>query len=154
MKSRVDELEERQNKLMELVVNTKQSPKPVPDSAGDFMEAALESQPPFQSAILPPTASSSRPVSVEQAIELIEYYRQVLTPNFPFVVLPADVSIVDMRRLKPVLFKGVLVVSAWRSRPLQLLLEKDFLVDIASRFFIHGERSLDLLQGLMVYLAW
>ncbi|PVH70955.1 hypothetical protein DL98DRAFT_597363 [Cadophora sp. DSE1049] len=60
----------------------------------------------------------------------------------------------DMRKLRPVLFQGVLVASAWRSRPLQLLLEKDFLEDIASRFFIHGERSLDLPQGLMVYLAW
>lgn len=73
---------------------------------------------------------------------------------FPFVVLPQHCSAQTLAQERPFLFLAAITCASSRHPLLQKALNKEF-KDILSRNVIaDGERSLDLLQGLLVYLAW
>jgi hypothetical protein len=78
---------------------------------------------------------------------------EVMAKQFPYVIVP-DVSISQLRRQQPLLLLSVLATSAWRNRPLQISLERHYLKDICERMVLKEDYSLDLLQSLLVHLAW
>lgn len=51
------------------------------------------------------------------------------------------------------LLQAVLIVASWQNKRTQMALERFYVTDLGLKFF-SGERSLDILQGLLVYLAW
>lgn len=51
------------------------------------------------------------------------------------------------------LLQAMLVVASWQNKPRQIALEKFYVKELGLSFF-NGEHSLDILQGLLVYLAW
>ena len=59
-----------------------------------------------------------------------------------------------LRWEKPFLLLSILVMASAKARGLQVLLEKELRELLASKVIVEGELSLDLLQGLCVYLAW
>ncbi|CBX90683.1 hypothetical protein LEMA_P057170.1 [Plenodomus lingam JN3] len=83
---------------------------------------------------------------------LLEIYR-VMVDSFPFVPLPKDFSCQDLIRQRPMLMFAVLTVSSYDSVRLQMTLSRElrkvFMVKVMS-----GSKSLDLLQGLLVFIAW
>ncbi|KAI9732746.1 MAG: hypothetical protein M1818_007480 [Claussenomyces sp. TS43310] len=79
---------------------------------------------------------------------------RVMAQHFPYVVLPAVVSVDDMRCEAPMLLLSILATASWRDRMLQAALEQAYLQALAARMVIEGEQSLDMLQSLLVHLAW
>lgn len=80
-------------------------------------------------------------------------YRQ-LTPNFPFVELRPGADVVSMVASRPVLTLAVCTVAASARPEVQSRLSQAFRYTISSKVILGSERSMDLLTGFMVFLAW
>ena len=92
-------------------------------------------------------------ISLSDAEELVEMYRSE-SKNYPFITLPLHAHLDTLRSDRPCLFLSVMAMASQRDPALQLLLEQEFRELLSTRAIIEGEKSLDLLQGLLVYLAW
>jgi hypothetical protein len=85
---------------------------------------------------------------------LLSKYRDELMPQHPFVIIPPHIPATVLRARYPVLMMSIRVVAnfvglhSMQSR-MQLAAE-----NIADRMFRQGERSLDLLMGMVVILGW
>ncbi|KAL2825081.1 hypothetical protein BDW59DRAFT_172572 [Aspergillus cavernicola] len=93
-------------------------------------------------------------LDIETAERYLGTFKTKLTPHFPFVVVPPDVSIKQLRQEKPFLCLAVLASASYENMPLQRTLGAEFKKVVASRMIIGGEISFDLLQGLLVFLTW
>lgn len=93
-------------------------------------------------------------ISLEEAEELLNIYLLTSRNYFPYVLLPEDTSVFQLRSDRPFLLQAILTVASWKNRVRQLILEEELLRDLGVRFFTKGEKTLEILQGLLVYLAW
>jgi hypothetical protein len=75
-------------------------------------------------------------------------------PHFPFIVFSPTISLDSLRREKPFLLLSILTMASTSNLPLQDLLEAELRETLGRKVIFDGEKSLDLLQGLLVYLAW
>jgi hypothetical protein len=75
-------------------------------------------------------------------------------PNFPFIVFSPTVSLDFLRREKPFLLLSILTMASTSNQALQDLLEAELRETLGRKVIFNGEKSLDLLQGLLIYLAW
>lgn len=123
-----------------------------------------------QAETVPPTPGPVNPhdpfthglLDAEKAEHLLQRYRSTLTPRFPFVVLPDDrvrdgdgeTALEFLRRERPSLCLAVLAVSASDDFVLQRELGRLFNECAANGLITGKVRSLDMLQGLLVHLAW
>lgn len=90
------------------------------------------------------------PVSAEATLSI---FRHQYLKYFPFTHIPAEVSAHQLQLQRPFLFLNIRAVCS------QSQAETDRLGDriretLGSKFFVEQERNLDILQGLLVYLAW
>ncbi|KAH6668519.1 hypothetical protein B0J14DRAFT_167362 [Halenospora varia] len=93
-------------------------------------------------------------LSIEEAEKLCECYRNAYQSHFLYVVLPAKMNVQQLRQQRPLLLQAILSVMTWEHQTLQPVIGKHYLKDLSSRFFLDGECSLDILQSLLVYIAW
>ncbi|KAJ5811063.1 hypothetical protein N7447_010579 [Penicillium robsamsonii] len=93
-------------------------------------------------------------LDIETAERYLSTFKAKLTPHFPFVVVPPDVSVEQLRREKPFLCLAILASASYENMPLQRALGDEVKKVVASRMVIGGEISFELLQGLLVFLAW
>jgi hypothetical protein len=75
-------------------------------------------------------------------------------PHFPFVVIDASVSVDALRHKLPFLFHAIMAVMTYTTPSIQRTLSEEFQRQIANRIVILGHKSLEILQGLLVYVAW
>ncbi|KAK4902189.1 hypothetical protein LTR27_001092 [Elasticomyces elasticus] len=80
-------------------------------------------------------------------------YRQ-LSVHFPFYCLRPDATAASMIADRPLTTAALCTVSSSARPDIQSRLAQAFRRSIAEKAVIHGERSSDLLQGLMVFIAW
>lgn len=92
-------------------------------------------------------------VSFEQATDYLQVY-DINRSNFPFVVIQQHESLDLLRRCKPFLLLAILTISARADRQQQIRLEIELRQSLSNKVIMKGEKSLDLLQGLLVYLCW
>jgi hypothetical protein len=92
-------------------------------------------------------------LTVEKACSFLATFRE-MSSYFPFVILPAEATVQSMFLEQPFLLLAVLAASSSAEKKLQHVLEEELRSTLSSRVVLEGEKSLDLLQGLLVYLAW
>lgn len=85
----------------------------------------------------------------KRADELVERFR-AKSNYFPFVTAPADIASPEHRFL----YLAVLTVAATDDMTSLRSLDARFRSVLAERIVVGGEKSLDYLQGLLVYIAW
>lgn len=90
-------------------------------------------------------------ISIGKAEELLEIYRDQ-SGKFPFVHIPH--SLASIRREKPFLMLSILAMASRNNRKLQESLEHRLREELSQKVIMEGQKSMDLLQGLLVYLAW
>jgi hypothetical protein len=90
-------------------------------------------------------------ISFSKAEEYVHVFR---SRSFPWVRLPKQTSLETLRKERPFLLLSVLTFAAHENVQLQRQLELDLKDSLMKKLVVHGEKSLDLLQGLLVYLAW
>jgi hypothetical protein len=93
-----------------------------------------------------------RSISVIHMQLLLDTYR-TMTDFFPFVILPKDCFCRDLIHQRPLLMFAVLTAASYDSTLLQLTLSREFRKVVMVKI-MNGEKSLDLLQGLLVFIAW
>lgn len=94
-------------------------------------------------------------VSLETASETFDHYQTEMVQHLPIVVFPPDTRMYEVRRTKPILFHAIISVSIGPIQPdLQLSLIDDLYRILAERVVIKGEKSLELVQALIVACTW
>lgn len=74
--------------------------------------------------------------------------------QFPFVLAPPNTSLDTLRRDRPFLLLAILAFAESANEKLQLQLELELRETLSKKVIVHGEKSLDILQGVLLYLAW
>lgn len=77
-----------------------------------------------------------------------------MSPYFPFVIIPNEATVLSMAEDRPFLCLAALAAATSVEKDLQTSLEQSFRVAILQKIMLDGDRNLDLLNGLLVYLAW
>ncbi|KAK5212266.1 hypothetical protein LTR47_007185 [Exophiala xenobiotica] len=91
---------------------------------------------------------------LEECDSLITAYRRMSQTNYPFVILPESCRAASLIEERPMLAQAIFIVTSWRNSARQATLRASFLRDVSDKFLMRSERSLDLLQGLIVYFGW
>ncbi|OCT49937.1 putative trna processing endoribonuclease protein [Cladophialophora carrionii] len=92
--------------------------------------------------------------SDDEAHLMLDIFRNELTPHFPFVVISPWVTSSDVRARKPFFFLTVMMITCRHDIPRQGAIAKAIREILSQRMLIKSEQSLDMLQGMLFYLAW
>lgn len=96
---------------------------------------------------------SQHNLSREDAEQYLVRFRE-MTLYFPFIVLPASATLSSLLDDSPMLLLAALAAASSSNKESQMLLEKTLRVGLLEGILLNGEKSLDLLAALLVYLAW
>ncbi|RDH30694.1 hypothetical protein BDQ94DRAFT_161179 [Aspergillus welwitschiae] len=86
--------------------------------------------------------------------ELLAKFRLHKMVQFPFVIIPTHLGVPTLRRQFPFLLMCTITACLEHKASLQHGMEQEVREFIATRLVINSERSLDLLLGLLVHVAW
>ncbi|THC94481.1 hypothetical protein EYZ11_006046 [Aspergillus tanneri] len=89
-----------------------------------------------------------------QAGPLLEKFRSVKMPQFPFVVIPSTTTAWTLQNQSPFLFLAIMAASTEDNPVLQKTLDQQLKQRIGLNIIMNNERSMDLLLGLLVHIAW
>ena len=94
-------------------------------------------------------------LSPETSNQLFESYNNELVQHYPAVLFPNHTSPDHIRKSKPVLFQAVVTAAACQLDPVLFgELFKEMTKVYAERIFINGEKSLELVQSLILTSVW
>ncbi|KAF5644108.1 multidrug resistance [Fusarium sp. NRRL 52700] len=93
-------------------------------------------------------------ISVPQADLLLAGYRDTFAAKFPYVIIPESATSLTLMQTSPMLLLAILVTSSWKLRGQQDHLNQVFLKALGTKLVLEGDRDMDLLRGLIVYLNW
>lgn len=88
-----------------------------------------------------------------QADVFLKHFRS-MSEWFPFVIVPNTQSASYLSTERPVLLLAIMTVASGESRQLQLALEALLRQEIATRCLVQRKKNLELVQSILVYLAW
>lgn len=115
------------------------------------------------SAFTPPTTSrpghsfsSIRPqFNLDSATSLLRSFSDDMLPRFPVITLPPDASVPSLAKDRPFVLLAILAAaSSVRSLQGHSLYDEEFRKILGLKFVSGGERSVELLTGLLIYCAW
>lgn len=95
-------------------------------------------------------------VSMATATHLVRIYVDHCMPLYPAVILPRITTALDLKTSKPVLFLAIIAAASLGGDDpdLSKFLNQEVLRLYADRIFIKGEKSLELVQGLLITVAF
>jgi hypothetical protein len=99
-----------------------------------------------------PSLSYTSP-SPGQAEESLAFFRSRMLPCFPFIALPSDLTAQQLQQDRPFLFQAILTVTTF-STPRKLARAEELKRALFTSALMNVESSIDLLLGLVTYLAW
>lgn len=169
---RLERLEQTLLEYTSQLANAVQQPPPLPSQPSTFSQYSTN-QPIQLPSISPPLpfdtlsyshSPSLNPLDFRDAIDqglislphataLLSSFR-IMCHSFPYVIIPPTATVSSLRISNPMLLLALLAAAAWQGRNLQLRLEKAYLRVLGLRMVVEGEQSLDMLQSLLVHLAW
>jgi len=77
-----------------------------------------------------------------------------MSDQFPFVIIPAGTTADKLRQEKPFLYMTILMVASYEDNKIQIMMAKEIWEYLCMHMIIQAEKSLDLLQGLLILIAW
>lgn len=92
-------------------------------------------------------------MSLSHAATLLEIFRNTFTNNFPFVVISSASSVDILRSENPFLLLSIMAATSFKDVRLQRALGREIKKEICERIIMGHQVSMDLLQGLLVYVA-
>ncbi|KAH6630480.1 hypothetical protein B0J18DRAFT_102601 [Chaetomium sp. MPI-SDFR-AT-0129] len=93
--------------------------------------------------------------NLDSAGHLLESFREVMLDHLHCVVVREDETVSSMAKDRPFVLLAVLAAASG-SRTMQghTLYDEEFRKVLGLKFVAGGERTMELLQGLVVYMAW
>lgn len=74
--------------------------------------------------------------------------------NFPFVVVDVNMAAQELHTRNPYLFRVIMFVATTLPPARKQAMKTNILAYLGHRLLVNEERNLDLLQGLLVFIAW
>ncbi|KAJ5752226.1 RTA1-domain-containing protein [Penicillium odoratum] len=93
-------------------------------------------------------------LTIDAANVLLKVYQTTLTHYCPFVIIPPQVNAQQLRREKPLLFLAIINAALYENLFLQRKLEMESKKAISECIIGSGKISFEVLQGLLVHIAW
>lgn len=94
-------------------------------------------------------------ISMDQAGELFNIYRNDIAPKYPAVTIPETCLIEDLRESRPTLFLAVLAAASGKVDPsLYSTLHSEIILAYAHRTLMLGEKNIELVQAMLVTVIW
>lgn len=131
------------------------------DNEAFIVEASVSSPltktviPTLNAAFFSPSLWITRLLKSEDEAELLlQKFKLEYSPFFPFVVVPPEKTFLDLKDKNPILVLVSLMVACRDDSPRQTTIAKKIREIISFTILVKGEQSLDLLQGVMLFLAW
>lgn len=119
---------------------------------------------PFAGETAPPKADAANQapdvidrgiVDLESANAAFDRYVNKMADEMPMVVFPPGTTMSDVRQQKPSLFLAILVIAIGPfKKDAQLQLLSEVYQMLADRVVVKGEKSLELVQALLVLVIW
>jgi hypothetical protein len=92
--------------------------------------------------------------AVEEAEALLAAFKTEMVSNFPFVIIPPEMTAQRLHNEKPFLFMNIMAAASYRDMTRQRHLGEDVMKYICDHVVLRGEKSLELLQGILIFLSW
>nr|POE75448.1 hypothetical protein CFP56_53560 [Quercus suber] len=93
-------------------------------------------------------------VTKVEAEMLLQRFRGLMAHSMPFVRIPAETTAQELFDTKPVLLHAIVMVASFHDQTLQQILLKRFMQHIAERTLVNCEKSLSIVQGILVVINW
>ncbi|KAE8370355.1 hypothetical protein BDV27DRAFT_79170 [Aspergillus caelatus] len=93
-------------------------------------------------------------LTLAQCNRLLDKFRTVKMPQFPFVIITDSMNAISLRQEYPFLLVAIMTVSSEDRPALQKDLDHEVKRTVSTRIIMNNERNIDLLLGLLVYTAW
>jgi hypothetical protein len=94
-------------------------------------------------------------VTMDKATKMFHRYVDEMSQHMPVVVFPPGTTAADIRKSKPTLFLAVLCAGSGTDHPeIQRVLTKEVMQMYADRVICAGEKTLELVQSLLVSTIW
>ncbi|KAK2013239.1 hypothetical protein LZ32DRAFT_530761 [Colletotrichum eremochloae] len=93
------------------------------------------------------------PLNNEQSI-MLRTFVDDLQPLYPFVIVPPNMGPAQLAAERPYLWKGIQMTACHLDAAKQVRLGNELLQDIVQAAFTKPVKSLDVLQGLQLLIAW
>jgi hypothetical protein len=93
-------------------------------------------------------------VSLTEAERLLENYRNKAIEHFPFVPLSSETTVASLRSTKPFLFMCIVATMKIDNCGIQHQIGEEIRNQAHQRVLMQSESTLEILQGLLIYLAW
>ncbi|KIV85104.1 hypothetical protein PV11_00839 [Exophiala sideris] len=90
----------------------------------------------------------------DEAALILDAYQTHMSLYFPFVAIPVRQTVHELKQLKPFLFMVIMTVGCRHDVLRQTTLARKVREQISHKLLLNGEQNLDLLQGLLVFIAW
>lgn len=94
-----------------------------------------------------------RRIDLAQAEGLLAAFRHK-APLFPFVTISESDTVASLSRSSPFLLLAILTVASGMDTPLNHQMDHEFRRVLSSKVVADGQKSLDFLLGLLIYIAW
>lgn len=111
----------------------------------------------------PPTSSilEGQPSIVDQGLlseaeaeRLVMTFQTDLVSTFPFVLIANGETAARLRDREPFLFLCIVAATMGSAHPLRKIVAEEIMKHVTLRIVARSERNLELLRGLLVYIAW
>jgi hypothetical protein len=110
----------------------------------------VESEPTVEVTSFAPSETSK----TKSPDDLLDIFHRDMAHQVPFISLPSQMSAQALSRERPFLYSSIMTVASYHDSLHQLQMGRDLVKCLTDRLIILGEKSMDLLQGLLVYINW
>lgn len=93
-------------------------------------------------------------ITLDEAQILLDNYRTRAVPHFPFVPISPGTTVASLKSAKPFLFMCIMATMKVDNCTIQRQIGEEVRMQAHQRVLMQSESSLELLQGLLVYIAW
>lgn len=93
-------------------------------------------------------------ITIDTAAQLLDRYNYQMAPHFPGVVFPPHLTADELRKTKPVLFLAIMAAASSGTPEIRRVAFRELMQTFADRIVIVGEKSIELVQSLIVAVMW
>lgn len=107
-----------------------------------------------RSASLPAAPFQDIGIGDDECAEALARFMNEQSDHCPWVQLPKGTTAPGLRDQKPLLFLGIMLAASYHDFDVQQKICKTALHYVSDQLIVHGNKSIALLQGLLVLLNW
>jgi hypothetical protein len=111
----------------------------------------------YAQILTPKTPDTPRPpfgLSWPQAAQILNIFHQEYISQFPFVLIRSDDTAELLYNGNPFLFRAIMLVAAPLSESKIIKMKRNVLAYLGYRTLVEEDKTLDILQGILVIVAW